>query len=152
MWKHSLKSRTEKYNDYGTRNRKQRNARNETTHFGHSGSKQMYSGDSPNAPSALRGEKSASRDGRSTNGSSSVLALCRTIGKKALFPTPKLQARYFTDSPTSTDYCKKTIAPAVSKGNRIIFNQRIFLVDPIDRDSTIVIINVGGNDSFSNQS
>ena len=29
------KSRTEKYNDYGTRNRKQRNARDETTHLRH---------------------------------------------------------------------------------------------------------------------
>jgi len=55
MWKHSLNSRTEKYNDYGTRNRKQRNARDEATHLRHSGSKQTHSGDCPNAPSALRG-------------------------------------------------------------------------------------------------
>ena len=53
MWKHSLKSRTEKYNDYGTRDCKQRNTRNETAHFGYSRSKQMYSGDCPNALSAV---------------------------------------------------------------------------------------------------
>lgn len=55
MWKHSSKNRTERYNDYGTRNRKQRNTRNETTHLRHQRSKQAYSGDCPNAPSALRG-------------------------------------------------------------------------------------------------
>ena len=35
MWKHSLPSPTAKYNDYGTRNRKQRNTRDEATHLRH---------------------------------------------------------------------------------------------------------------------
>lgn len=35
MWKLSLPSPTEKYNDYGTRNRKQRSAWDETTHLRH---------------------------------------------------------------------------------------------------------------------
>lgn len=51
----SSKSRTEKYNGYGTLDCKQRNARNETTHFGLSKSKQTYSRDCPNAPSFVRG-------------------------------------------------------------------------------------------------
>src|SRR3712207_2162111 len=55
MWKHSSKSRTEKYNDYGTRNRKQRNTRNETTHLRHQRSEQTPSGDCPNASPAVRG-------------------------------------------------------------------------------------------------
>jgi hypothetical protein len=55
MWKHFSKSRTEKYNDYGTRNREQRNTRNEITYFGHQGSEQTHSRDYPNAPSALWG-------------------------------------------------------------------------------------------------
>ena len=37
MWKHSSKSPTANNHDYGTRNRKQRNTRDETTHFGHQG-------------------------------------------------------------------------------------------------------------------
>lgn len=55
MWKHTLPSPTVNNRNYGIRNHQQRNARNETTHFGHSRSKQTYSGDCSNAPSALRG-------------------------------------------------------------------------------------------------
>ena len=55
MWKHSSKSPTVNNRNYGIRNHQQRNARNETTHLGHSGSKQTHSGDCPNAPSAVRG-------------------------------------------------------------------------------------------------
>lgn len=61
----------------------------------------------------LFGEKSTLWGERSANGFSSVHAPCRTIETRASFPTPKLQARYFTDSPTSTDYSKKTIGDKV---------------------------------------
>lgn len=56
----------------------------------------------------LFGEKSISRGERYANAFSSVLAPCKTIGTRALFPTPKSQGRYSTSSPTSTVYCKRT--------------------------------------------
>ena len=34
---------------------------------------------------------------------------CRIIGTRALFPTPKSQGRYSTNSPTLIDYCKRII-------------------------------------------
>ena len=53
--------------------------------------------------------KSTSQDGRFANTFSSACVPCRTIGTKALFPTPKLQEKSSIDTPTSTDYCKRTI-------------------------------------------
>ena len=44
-----------------------------------------------------------------------VLALCRTIGTEALFPTPKAQGKYSIDSQISTDYCKRIIGDRVSE-------------------------------------
>lgn len=128
MWKHSLKSRTEKYNDYGTRNSKQRNARDEATHLGHSGSKQTHSGDCPNAPSALRGEKSTLRGEKSANGFSSVLVPYRTIGTRALFPTPKSQGKSSIAYPTSTDYCKRIIGDRVSEVDDFLAISFVFLI------------------------
>ena len=57
----------------------------------------------------LFGEKSTLRGERSANGFSSALAPCRTIGTRALFPTPKSQGKYSIDYPTSIVYCKRTI-------------------------------------------
>ncbi len=57
--------------------------------------------------STLRGEKSA-------NGFSSVIIPCRTIGTKALFPTPKSQGKSSIASQTSTGYCKRTIEDRAS--------------------------------------
>ena len=57
----------------------------------------------------LFGEKSTLRGERSANGFSSALAPCRTIGRRALSPTPKSQGKSSTVSPTSTDYCKRII-------------------------------------------
>lgn len=41
---------------------------------------------------------------------SSVLAPCKTIGTRALFPTLKSQGRYSTSSPTWRSFWKKTIS------------------------------------------
>ncbi len=40
---------------------------------------------------------------------SSALAPCKTIETRASFLTPKSQGKYSIVSPTSTDYCKRTI-------------------------------------------
>ena len=61
------------------------------------------------------GEKYTLRGGRSANTFSLVLALCRTIGTEALFPTPKSQGKYSIDSQISTDYCKRIIGDRVSE-------------------------------------
>lgn len=66
------------------------------------------------------GEKSTSRGERSANAFSLVLALCRTIGTRALFPTPKSQGKSSIAYPTSTDYCKSII------GDKI-FTRDVFL-------------------------
>lgn len=63
----------------------------------------------------LFGEKYTLRGGRSANTFSLVLALCRTIGTEALFPTPKSQGKYSIDSQISTDYCKRIIGDRVSE-------------------------------------
>ena len=55
------------------------------------------------------GEKSTLRDERSANGFSSARVPCRTIGTRALFPTSKSQGKSFIDTPTSTDYSKRSI-------------------------------------------
>ena len=47
--------------------------------------------------------------GLSANTFSSALVPCRIIGTRALFPTPKSQGRYSTNSPTLIDYCKRII-------------------------------------------
>ena len=88
MWENSLKSRAEKYNDYGTRDCKQRNARNETAHFGHSRSKQAYSGDCPSAPSTLRGRNLPywERDLRTSFHQPSHLARLSGQGNYSLHP------------------------------------------------------------------
>lgn len=61
----------------------------------------------------LFGEKSTSRGERSANAFSSVPAPCRTIGARALFPTPRSQGKFSIAFPTSTDYCKRTIGDKV---------------------------------------
>ncbi len=53
------------------------------------------------------GEKSISQGERYVNAFSSVPAPCRTIGTRALFPTPKSQGKSSIASPTSTDYSKR---------------------------------------------
>lgn len=57
----------------------------------------------------LFGEKSTLRGERFANGFLSALAPCKTIGTRGLFPTLKSQGKYSTNSPTSTDYCKRII-------------------------------------------
>lgn len=99
-WKHSLKSPTVNNHNYGIRDHQQRNARNETTHFGHPRSKQTHSGDCPNAPSAIRWRNLPHRARGLRTPFSSVRVPCRTIGTRVLFPTPRLRGKFFIDSLT----------------------------------------------------
>ena len=71
---------------------------------------QMPSGDCQNASFTIQ-RKNLPHEARglSANTFSSALVPCRIIGTRALFPTPKSQGRYSTNSPTLIDYCKRII-------------------------------------------
>lgn len=69
------------------------------------------------------GEKSTLRDERSANGFSSARVPCRTIGTRALSPTPKPLGKSSTASPTSTDYSKRSIGDkAFARGFSLMFD------------------------------
>ena len=74
------------------------------------------------------GEKSTLRGEKSANGFSSVLVPCRTIGTRALFPTPKSQGKSSIAYPTSTDYCKRIIGDRVSEVDDFLAISFVFLI------------------------
>ena len=84
----------------------------------------MPSGDCQNASFTIQ-RKNLPHEARglSANTFSSALVPCRIIGTRALFPTPKLQEKSSIDTPTSTDYCKRTIGDkAFARGFSLMFD------------------------------
>lgn len=69
------------------------------------------------------GEKSTSRGEKSANTFSSARVPCRTIGTRALSPTSKSRGKSFIDTPTSTDYSKRSIGDkAFARGFSLMFD------------------------------